>query len=325
MSAEDGFQVIDTHAVMLLDRPRVEAFARAIREVVRPGDVVADIGSGTGILAAIAAQAGASRVFAVERGPLIELAREIVRENGLEGRVELIHGDALDIELPEPPDVIVSETLGSFGVDEDIVGLMGALRAKAKPDVRLVPEALQVVLAPLHDRTWAARVGALRDLEGVRMGSFVDRLRHRVSRHRIVSDDVAGSPEGTGWIELGRDVLPAEFVAETTLERDGEVNAIGAWFESRLSPSVILATGPKDPLTHWSPLVLPLEPPLSCAGGGPIRLEVRPRVTAGRALWAWRASSGDEARSGDTMLSAAGGAGDLLAQLGLGRRSPESS
>jgi predicted RNA methylase len=42
--------ILDEHRKYLIDRPRISAFERAIPEVIRPGDVVLDLGSGTAIL-----------------------------------------------------------------------------------------------------------------------------------------------------------------------------------------------------------------------------------------------------------------------------------
>jgi pimeloyl-ACP methyl ester carboxylesterase len=53
------------HRSMLADDGRVDAFVRAIEAVVRPGAVVVDIGTGSGILAMVAARAGARRVVVV--------------------------------------------------------------------------------------------------------------------------------------------------------------------------------------------------------------------------------------------------------------------
>src|SRR5439155_3036542 len=52
------------HVKMLNDRRRTSQFLTSIREVVRPGDVVVDLGTGTGILAVAAARAGARHVYA---------------------------------------------------------------------------------------------------------------------------------------------------------------------------------------------------------------------------------------------------------------------
>ena len=48
----------EVHRSMICDRVRPEAFRRAIDAVVRPGDIVLDVGAGSGILSLFAARAG---------------------------------------------------------------------------------------------------------------------------------------------------------------------------------------------------------------------------------------------------------------------------
>lgn len=56
------------HILLLEDRKRTAAYREAILEVIKKGDVVADIGTGTGILAFFACQAGAKKCMPLSRG-----------------------------------------------------------------------------------------------------------------------------------------------------------------------------------------------------------------------------------------------------------------
>ena len=112
---------IAVHRTMICDRVRTEAFRRAIDSMVRPGDIVLDVGAGSGILSMFAARAGAARVYAVERTTVAVLAQELAAANGVAEIVQVIHGDVMDVELPERVDLIVSEWLGGFGIDEGML------------------------------------------------------------------------------------------------------------------------------------------------------------------------------------------------------------
>ena len=71
--------------------------------------MVLDVGCGTGILSIFAARAGASRVYAVEASALAAVADQMIRANGVDGVVTVLHSTAEALRLPEKVDVIVSE------------------------------------------------------------------------------------------------------------------------------------------------------------------------------------------------------------------------
>ena len=138
---------------MICDRVRTEAFRRAIDSVVRPGDIVLDVGAGSGILSVFAARAGAARVYAVEQTSVAVLAQELAAANGVAEIVQVIQGDVMDIELPERVDVIVSEWLGGFGIDEGmLVPVIAARDRWLKPGGVMIPRSVTAWTALVHDR-----------------------------------------------------------------------------------------------------------------------------------------------------------------------------
>ncbi|RME23095.1 MAG: hypothetical protein D6798_14230 [Deltaproteobacteria bacterium] len=108
----------DDFRELLADPVRMSAFRRAVFETVGEGDVVVDLGAGTGILGFWALQAGARRVHRIEKSEAIELARQVAAHNGWLDRVVLHAAVSTEVEL-EPADVLLSETLGAWAVDEN--------------------------------------------------------------------------------------------------------------------------------------------------------------------------------------------------------------
>ena len=135
---------------MLADNIRVEAYRRAIFQTVRKGDRVVDIGTGTGILAFFALQAGARKVYAIETGPIIEVAKKTARENGFFDRMDFIQQDSTQTEIPERVDVVVTETCGCVGIDEGIIDTVNDARKRfLKKDGHIIPAKLRLLAAPV--------------------------------------------------------------------------------------------------------------------------------------------------------------------------------
>ena len=71
------------HARMLHDDRRTGDYISALVAAVRPGDVVLDIGTGSGVLAVAAARSGARRVYAVEASDIADVAGRVFAANGV--------------------------------------------------------------------------------------------------------------------------------------------------------------------------------------------------------------------------------------------------
>jgi len=92
--------VYEKHRILLQDQGTQNLYRRAIRESVKPGDTVLDLGTGTGIHAFFASQAGAGKVFAIEVDDVIHLARKLARHNGYSEKIHFLQGLSSEIKLP---------------------------------------------------------------------------------------------------------------------------------------------------------------------------------------------------------------------------------
>ena len=88
------------HLPMLADHERNAAYEAAIKAKVAPNDIVLDIGTGSGLLAMMAARAGAKHVYACEAHPILaEMAKTIIADNGYSEQITVIAKQSTDISL----------------------------------------------------------------------------------------------------------------------------------------------------------------------------------------------------------------------------------
>lgn len=271
----DAYGDLGLHRRMVFDRPRTEAFARGIKALVRPGDVVLDVGTGTGLLAMLAARAGARRVIAIDQAEVARAAVRLVRANGLSEQVAVKLGPVEALELDEKVDVIVSEWLGNCAfVENMLVSVLGARDRWLKPGGRMLPGKVQVKLAPLHDAVGYRQKGPgawRRMVEGLDFSSLE---QDELSQGRAVQDlvdpmAVAAPPAEIAALDLADAAATApsfEGAASFRFPAAGTVDGLVAWFDLELAPGVSLSTAPEAPETHWAQTYLPLAPRPVSAG-----------------------------------------------------------
>jgi len=145
-----GWSAPEIHVVMLNDRVRTETFVRAIEATVCPGDVVVDIGTGTGVLALAAARAGARHVYAIEASAIGRAAEEMFAANGIAERVTLLPGWSSQVELPERADVLIAEIIGNDPAEEGVMETFADARKRfLVSDPRMIPGRVQTFAIPV--------------------------------------------------------------------------------------------------------------------------------------------------------------------------------
>ena len=97
------------------EHPTTRGSIRLMHGVIRPGDVVADLGAGSAVLSIAAVRLGAARVAAVEIDhDSIGNAEENVRANGVSGQIEIIEGDAtIILPLLAPVRLVLANIISS--------------------------------------------------------------------------------------------------------------------------------------------------------------------------------------------------------------------
>jgi protein arginine N-methyltransferase 1 len=272
VSNRDGFGNIAWHDGMLGDRVRLRAYARAIDRYVQPGMVVVDLGTGSGVLACLAAQRGA-HVHAIEHTDVIHHARELARTNDLASSITFHQLHSRDFQAPGPVDVILHEQVGHNLVDEDMVENVVSLRERVlAPNGRVLPARFELFVDPVQlreDRTipysWEHRFHGLDFSCFAPARGTMPGMDDGSDKRWIAPGDVERNlaPERSVLrFDLGtmkRDALPVRLAYDTAFAASGRLDGFAQYFEIAFDDELRFKTGPDHPRTHWDARLLRTE------------------------------------------------------------------
>ncbi|HEX3578214.1 MAG TPA: 50S ribosomal protein L11 methyltransferase [Thermoanaerobaculia bacterium] len=291
--------MLEVHRGLLQDTVRTNAFRDAIRRFVTPDSVVLDLGTGSGILALFAAEAGARRVFAIDATHSADLASFLARQLGFADRIQVFHDHSKNVELPELADILVTETLGSFGFDEQILSSVMDARARLlMPDAIVIPRRVDLYLVPVDDASiYDQRVKWWNETAyGFDFSPLAVFASNIVFVGNVGSDTFLAPPA----LVIESDLTRADTSGNVhfTSTRAGLMHGFAGWFRAALADGIELSN--EVPGRSWEHAFLPLQSPIPIEAGTPIDVELE---CADGLMWRWRGTIGDEAFDQTTALA----------------------
>jgi type II protein arginine methyltransferase len=263
------------HFGIVRDEIRNAAYDTALRSAISPGARVLEIGTGSGLLAMMAARAGAAQVVTCEMVPAIaEQARGIVASNGYADRVRVVakKSGALDVEadLGGPADILVSEIVSNDLLGEEVLSAHEhAMRHLLKPGAQVIPASGTVRVA-LAQSGREPRLSHLNDVSGFDLSGLA--ALARPVRHMSVGDDrlVLRSEAGDLFhfdFATAAYCRPAGAEVHLTAQ-DGLVDGIVQWIMLQMDAETRYENRPTPGAKScWAVLFHPLAQPLETVAG----------------------------------------------------------
>ena len=283
---------ISGYGKMIADSVRTDAYVQALRRSVRPGAVVLDIGTGTGIFALLACRFGAGRVYAIEPGNIIHVAREIAEANVFGERIEFIQDLSTRVSLKERADVIISDL-------RDVLPLFRR-HIPSIVDARQRLLASNGLLIPQKDVLWAAVVQAPELYSrfsnpweespyGLDMRVVRRYVTHTWCKAQVSPEQLMVKPQS--WASLDyRTVKDPDVKGKVTwvAERTGIAHGLIIWFDATLVEGVSFSNAPGAPELIYGHVFSPWPEPVDLIMGDHIMVSLKADLIGEDYLWRWK-------------------------------------
>jgi hypothetical protein len=258
---------IDFDRRMLGDTVRNEAYAKALKSVIKPGETtVTDMGAGTGFLGFIASKLGAKECFLYEFASVAQLAKDLAIDNQLKN-CKIIMKHTSEVKNPEQTDVVVTETFGNFALEEHLIENLNDAKRFLKPGGVIIPSKTEQLIAPVtssrlfdelmiwdnvgHDLNFS------RAKEMCLNNMYVKTIKPDELMHGMKSAQVFNVVDSYENLKSQR-----EGSVEWTIDKAATVYGFAVWWNSELVKGVELSTSPDSPMTHWEQIYLPVLEPI---------------------------------------------------------------
>jgi type II protein arginine methyltransferase len=262
------------HFEMLNDEKRNEAFRRALVNAITPETIVLDIGSGTGLLAMMAARAGAKETVTCEMVPLLaELARDTVALNGLADRITTLDKKSTSLvigyQMVHKANLLVTETVDCGLLGEGIVPSIAHAKANLlTEDAQIVPCAAtvyaMVVESPRLRNLNMARTAAGFDVSLINRYATANYFPVRLDAFEYTPLTEPFPVFNFDFVNGA--IAPERKKIEVRAQRDGTAQCVIFWFNMQLDEENAISNEPGS-TTHWEQAMQCLETEVTVRAG----------------------------------------------------------
>lgn len=282
MMKKDDQGVSLWHFPMMNDAVRNDGYDQALGSALkRKKGTVLDIGTGSGLLALMAARHGASKVVTCEAIPIIaKKAKQIIQQNGYADRISVLEGLSTDLkvgqEISERFDVLVTEIF-----DDGLLGegafksIKHAKEHLLKADAQIIPAQVKVMASGIESQeifnnyrvgeTAGFDVRAFNEFSVQEyVGIHLDKMKYRL----------LSLPTPIFTFDFNNLPVNASIPIDLKILKEGTLHAIAYWFELYLDENTVLSSGPGlAQLSSWKQAIQLAEDPDSYQAGDTVSLQ----------------------------------------------------
>lgn len=271
--------MIDLQRKLLGDTVRNDAFAAALLRAIKPNEsTVIDLGSGTGFLSFLASRLGAKHITLIENGEICAVSKALAKRNGIKN-CTFINKHSTQVHGIPQADILLSETLGNFALEENMLESIEDAKRFLKPTGRIIPaNVTQCVCPVVTDRlqreidVWP-RVGFDLDFTEAREIAMNNLYVKTVKKEDLLAVfDAIRSWDAIDFSKKNKSIRTAEI--GWNIKASTMLHGFALWWDAELVQGVHLSTSPFSPPTHWEQIYLPLLQPVHCAEGSTISLRL---------------------------------------------------
>ncbi len=262
---DEEFSDLHEHEKMVADSVRVTSYHNAIKRHIKSGDVVLDLGTGTGILSFFAAQQKPRKIYAIDHSDFIEVAQRIAAYNNIDN-IQFVRTNSRDFMPEEKVDVLLHEQIGDDLFNENMIeNILDLKRRVLKETGRILPGRFEFFLEPVSIRR-EYRVPFLweNNVDGVDFGFLkqvheIDKFKHGGYDRKWLEPGTLNfflcQPNALYAFDLNelksQADLPKSIWASKKVVHSGELDGFCFYFRVIFDEDINFDTSPLNTKTHW--------------------------------------------------------------------------